>query len=358
MIAELVFAVALVVLISAMCSLMEAALYAVPFTHVENLAKRRPAIGLALRRLRRNVDQPIAAILTLNTISNTGGAALCGALAAQALGESWLIAFSVFFTLIILVLSEMIPKTAGVVYSRQVAARIARPLLVMVWAFSPFLWLTRLATRVVSREKVEKTMIEEELIIMSNLGLQQGAISKSEAAVIQNMLSLESKQAGSIMTPRTVMFSLDGNTTVYEALEQEDILAHSRIPVYLGDPDSIIGIVHLYELLSLEERDAVETQVKNIKMRTAAFVLETQTVDKLLRRFLSSDRRHMLIVIDEYGEVVGLVTLEDVLEEILGQEIVDEYDQVKDLQAVARQRRERLLQRSREAPRPSSDKRR
>ena len=185
---ELVLAVSAAVGISAVCSLFEAVLYSVPVGHIESMAEEGSPTGRILRKLRANVDRPIAAILSLNTIANTAGAAVAGAAAAVVFGHEALGYFSAFFTLAILVLSEVIPKTIGVVYCRELAGVVARPLLAMVWFFRPLIWLTSRITNLVARDSDHAGVSQEELMVMARLGLQAGTIEAREVAVIENVL--------------------------------------------------------------------------------------------------------------------------------------------------------------------------
>jgi len=335
---ELVLAVGFAVGISAMCSLFEAVLYSVPLRHIASLGPAAGRTGRVLRSLRSDVERPIAAILSLNTIANTAGATVAGAAAAEVFGSAWVGYFSAAFTLAILLFSEVIPKTAGVVYARALAPLVARPLQFMVWVLRPLIWLTGLATRVVSRgQGAPDHVSEDELLVLARLGLQAGSLDANEAGVIENILSLESKTVHEVMTPRTVIFSLSAEMTVAEVREQTHLLNHSRIPVYDTDADDIVGMVMRREVLTamVEDREGV---VLESMMRPVDFVAESVSLDRVLRIFLER-RQHLLMVIDEFGGLAGLVTLEDVLEEVLGQEIVDEFDPAADMRQLAHDRR-------------------
>ena len=338
---ELIVAVSFAVLISGLCSLFEAVLYSVPIGHVESLAENGHKSGVILRALRRDVDRPIAAILSLNTIANTAGAAIAGAAAANFFGQAWVGWFSASFTMAILILSEVIPKTAGVVYSRPLARVIARPLNVLVVVFRPFIWLTSLFTRMMAAGHQENQVSPEELVIMTRLGMQTGVIEADEAKVIQNILSLESKSVRDIMTPRTVMLSLGGRLSADEAREKAGVLDYSRVPVYDKDAEDVVGVMLRRDLLTATAEDRGQVRLEEI-MRPVDFVVESLSLNRLLRMFMER-REHLLMVVDEFGGLAGLVTLEDVLEEILGQEIVDEFDTVTDLRELARERRQRTL---------------
>ena len=338
--AELIVAVAAAVLISAMCSLFEAVLYSVPVGHIESLANADRKAGRILQGLRANVDRPIAAILSLNTIANTAGAAVAGAAAASVFGEAWVGYFSAAFTLAILMFSEVIPKTAGVVYNRPLASVVAPPLALLVWLFRPLIWLCGMVTRVVSRGREPEHVSEEEILGLARMGQQTGALESDHAAAIANILTLQDKSVRDIMTPRTVVFALPASTTL-EELRTRGTFEHSRIPVYDKNPDDVVGIVLGREVLAAMAGGSGEARLEEM-MRPVDFVAESVGVDRLLRMFMEK-RQHLLIVLDEFGGLAGVVTLEDVIEEILGQEIVDEFDRVADLRELARRRREGTL---------------
>ena len=335
---ELSVVVGLVVLTSAACSLFEAVLYSVPSSQIDGLERQGRRSGTLLRRLRAEVDRPIAAILSLNTLANTGGAALAGAIAAEVLGSAWIGYFSAAFTLAILFLSEIIPKTAGVLFARRLAGPIARPLQALVVIFTPFIWLSRRSTSLlISAAPTHDGVSDDELLMLVRRGLISGDLEEHEAHVIRNVLALETKTAEQIMTPRTVLFTLDARTSLKAAAHDEQLLRHSRVPVYSDGQDDIVGIVHRRDILTAAAKDEFDTTLDEL-MHPVHFVVETAKLDQLLRTFLER-RQHLVVVTDEFGTVSGIVTLEDVLEEILGREIVDESDHVADLRAFARQQR-------------------
>jgi CBS domain containing-hemolysin-like protein len=329
------------ILTSAMCSLFEAVLYSVPVSHIEALSQKGRSAGRILKRLRRDVDRPIAAILSLNTIANTAGAAVAGAAASAVFGHERLAYFSAAFTLAILLLSEVVPKTAGVVFNRSLAPLIARPLQVLVWVFTPLVWLCRGVTHLISRHRTEPGISDEELIIMARTGLQAGTMRTDEVQVIENILALERKKASDIMTPRTVMVALDQSLSVDEARQVPGVLAHSRIPVYDKTPDDMIGIAFRRDILTASADGRAGSRVAEL-IRPVHFVTDSVPLDELLRMLLEL-RQHIVVAIDDHGGVAGILTLEDVLEEILGTEIIDELDEVADMREVARRRREKLL---------------
>ncbi|SMP76128.1 hemolysin family protein [Desulfonatronum lacustre] len=339
---ELLLVVGLATLVSGLCSLSEAVLYSVPWSHLEQMRKSGKKSGVLLFDLRNNVERPIAAILTLNTVANTAGAAVAGAFAAALFGTESLIYFSAVFTMIILVFAEILPKTMGVMYNRQLAGFLAQPLCFLVVLFSPVIWLMDRITRLIGRKKAGPEATEDDLRAVISLTRKAGVIKHYEEMSIRNILSLDTKMVKDIMTPRTVIFSFPVELSVGEARTLKTVWPHSRIPVYEDeDQEDIVGIVYRRELLEALANDQDDLVLGRL-MKPVQFVLESITLDKLLVRFLES-RMHLFIVLDEYGGLVGLVTLEDVLEEILGSEIVDETDQVVDMRELARQRRSQLV---------------
>jgi len=337
---ELLLVITAVLITSATCSLFEAVLYSVPVSRIEALERAGRPAGHILKELRRQVDRPIAAVLSLNTIANTGGGAMAGALAAQLLGGNiWL--FSCAFTLAILLFSEVLPKTIGVVYARGLAPLVARPLRGLVWVFRPLIALTQQATKLVWTDQQEQRVSDDELLTMVGLGLRSGDLQPHEARVIRNVLALERRTAADVMTPRTVVFTLDVQTTVRDAAESSELEKYSRVPVYEDTAEDLVGIVHKVDILKSVANDQFGTALTTL-MRPIHFVVDTMPLDRLLLVFLER-RQHAVAVIDEFGSFAGLVTLEDVLEELIGREIVDEFDQVTDQRAFAKRRRVETL---------------
>jgi CBS domain containing-hemolysin-like protein len=339
---ELVFTVILVITTSAFCSLCEAALYSVPIGHIEALAEEGKISGRILRSMRTNIDRPITAILSLNTIANTAGAAVAGAIAAKVLGSQWLGLFSGLFTLMILLLSEIIPKTIGVEYNRTLSPVIARPLLVLVFLFQPLIWMAGGITRALSRRRQETSVSSREILMMARLGYRRGVIKESESTVIQNILRLREKTVRAVMTPRTVVFQLSADTTVDEARKVDGFLTHSRIPVWIKSREHIEGIAHRRDVLTAVAESKLDVTLEEL-VKPVHFVLDRTRLDRVLKMFLER-AEHMFVVIDEFGGLAGVITLEDVMEEILGREIVDEFDRVIDMRELAEKRREQAME--------------
>ena len=338
---ELILTIGLVVVVSAGCSMFEAVLYSVPLRHLETMIRSRKKSGIVLKSLRKNVDKPITAILTLNTVSNTAGASIAGAMAATVFGHEWLGYFSVFFTLAILIFSEVIPKTAGVVYSRQLAPIVAYPLAWLVSIMKPVIWMISLLTGIISRNKPDDSVSPDEIKIMAQASLRTGSIERYQEMVIANVLSLGNRYIKDVMTPRTVVFSLNQDVTVEEAYSETRQWEHSRIPVYDKGPEDIVGIVLTKELFKALAEDRKNLTLKEL-MRPVRFVVEAARLNNVLMDFINS-REKLFAVIDEYGGLSGVVSLEDILEEILGREILDEFDQVDDKRKLAKLKRQMLF---------------
>ncbi len=330
------------VTVSALCSFMEAALYSVPWSHIETMRKSGSRAGYLLFSLRTTIEQPITAVLTLNTIANTAGAAVAGSYAASALGERNMGVFAAVFTLIILLFSEILPKTLGVAYCRQASTALAYVVNVLVILLKPFIVVSGWITHLMTPRRPEPMATEEDVNAMVGLLRKGGLIEDYEETSIRNILALDKKSVRDIMTPRTVCFSLQADQTVAQAREQEGFWHYSRIPVHGDDSEDMIGLVSRRRVLEELALDHHGKKLSEI-MRPVSFVLESLPLDKLLLRFLD-ERVHLLVALDEFGGMAGIVTLEDVLEEILGREIVDETDEVADLRELARHKRQVLLE--------------
>jgi CBS domain containing-hemolysin-like protein len=337
---ELLLAVGVAVFVSMFCSVAEAALYSMSWADIEKLKSSGVKSAALLHKLRSNVDEPITAILTLNTCAHTAGAAVAGWAWANLYGKETLWLFTVVFTIIILIFTEILPKTLGVVYSDRIAPPLARPLNGLVWIFRPVISVMSVLSMAIRSKKKGPDHTEDDIRAIVSLTRRSGVIKPYEEKSIRNILLLDSKTVEQIMTPRTVVFSLSSEITVAEARELQPDWPHSRIPVYDNDPEDIVGVVYRRQVLEALADDLDDLKLSDI-MRPVRFVLESITLDKLLVKFLGS-RLHLCVVLDEYGGVAGVVTLEDVLEEILGSEIVDETDQVVDMRQLARMQRDEL----------------
>lgn len=335
----LFFVVFLTIFISAQCSLYEATLYSTRPGTLE-AAKSKPKtkkLALMMIQMKKQISVPIAAILILNTIANTAGATIAGMYAHKTLGAVFVPLFSIVFTLAILFFAEIIPKTMGVVYWRSLWPVVVWPLTAMKYPLYPLIWITEKLSSFLTRGRPPAPITEEDILGSIRLGAKEGEISQWESLMVHNIIKLENTEVREVMTPRKVMFSLDRNMTVEEALKAAGPQGVTRIPVYREDNENIEGYVMIHELSSARALSEPNTPLSAV-VKPISFVAETTNCLTLLNRFLKK-RSHIAIVEDEYGSVAGLVTLEDLLETVLGAEIVDETDKVVDLQKLARKRK-------------------
>ncbi len=332
----LLFYVLLGLGISFLCSVLEAVLLSSSASYVEMRANDGSRVGRLMQKHKRDVERPISAILTLNTVAHTIGAAGAGAEAAALFGNQWLGVISAILTLLILVFSEIIPKTLGAVYWKQLTPIAAYIIQFLVIVLYPMVWLFQRLTALIAPEGREITVSRDELELLAKAGGEDGALDEGELLILANLLRLNEITVQDIMTPRTVMFMLEASTTVREVLEKHKILSYSRIPIYTESPDDIESFVLRLDILSAAAEDQLDKTMADFA-RPLSSVPETLPVTKVLEKFIR-ERAHIFHVFDEYGGTAGIVTLEDAIESLLGTEITDESDAVVDLQALARKR--------------------
>lgn len=326
--------VALAIGVSFLCSVMEAVLLSVTPSYVAALEREGSTVGKRLHQFKENVDRPLAAILSLNTIAHTVGAAGVGAQAAVVFGEAYTGIVAGVLTLLILVLSEIIPKTLGAVYWRTLTPALVRLLTATIIVMWPLVKLSQGLTYLLSQDEDEAAFSREEFTAMAELGEEEGVFEEKESRILRNLFRFNSLRVKDVMTPRTVIFQMPERKTIGDVVEEHDEFRFSRIPVYDDDPDDITGYVLKDEMLLRAAQEEFDVSLSEIS-RDILVVHETLALPDLLERLL--DRlEHIALVVDEYGGVAGVVTMEDVVETLLGLEIVDEADSVEDMQALAR----------------------
>jgi CBS domain containing-hemolysin-like protein len=302
---------------------------------VAGLREIKPRFGALLERLRQEkVDRSLAAILTLNTIAHTVGAIGAGAQATVVFGSAWMGLFSTAMTLMILFLSEIIPKTLGAVFWRQLAWPTAQFVRLLIGLLLPLIWLSEGVTRLIARRRDVHAVDRQEFVALADLGHKAGQIDERESRIIRNLFRLASLTAEDIMTPRTVMYALQRDSTVAAALAARPDAAFSRIPLYGRDLDDVTGFILKDELLLAQAQGRGDEKLAALQ-RDIATVTGDMRLSALLELLLDK-RQHIALVAGDYGGTKGLVTLEDVVETLLGMEIVDELDRVEDMQALAR----------------------
>lgn len=343
---ELLATVAVALGLASFCSMSEAVLNSLHWSWLEQMRTEGKRSGEILYQMRLDMGKPLTAILVLNTIACSVGAVFSGLLAADVLGPDKRIAFTAFFAVVIVVFGEILPRALGRAHALTLAPLLARPLRVLLAAFTPVLFLCGLITRLTWSQPTspgqDSGATEEDIRAMVRLTSRAGQLKPLEESSIVNILALDTKIVSQSMTPRTVMTSLPEEFTVVEARAANPQWPHSRVPVYEGDdPDNVVGVVRRRQVLEAMASGQTGVTLGQL-MKPAQFVLESLPLDKALLKFLEQ-RMHLFVVLDEYGGVCGVITLEDILEEILGKEIVDETDQVADMRELARTRREALL---------------
>lgn len=329
--------VALALGCSFLCSVSEAALLSITPPFIEAQRQRQERRGLLLQRQRQErLGRSLAAILTLNTIANTAGAVGAGAKAAAVFGSLWVGVFSAGLTLAILFLSEILPKTLGALYWQRLAIPVAVFVRVLVVVLYPLIVVAERLTRAIARQATVPTFSREEFLAMAGMGERAGLLNEQESRILRNLFRFSSLKARDIMTPRPVIQALPDHLTIAEAVARHAATPVTRLPLYSGEIDHVTGFVIKDDILLAQAQGQGHLPVSQLA-REMKSVSANLPLSALLE-FLLRERVQIVLVLGEYGEVRGLVTLEDVVETLLGMEIVDEVDTVEDLQALARQR--------------------
>ncbi|ASI89596.1 CNNM domain-containing protein [Vibrio mediterranei] len=327
--------IAIAIGVSFICSVLEAVLLSITPSYLAQLRQQEHPAAEKLSKLKAELDRPLASILTLNTIAHTIGAATAGAQAAKVFGSQWLGVFSAVLTLGILVLSEIVPKTIGATYWRQLAPTAATILRWMVWALTPFVWFSEQITKRLARGH-EAPKMRDELSAMAMLAKESGEFAEGESNILNNILNIQDIPVTQVMTPRPVVFRVAAEMTINEFLDQHKETPFSRPLVYSQQKDNILGFVHRLELFKLQQQGSGEKQLGSV-MRPIHVLFNTIMLPKAFEQMMAA-RLQIAMIVDEYGTIQGIITLEDIFEHLLGQEIVDEADKTTDMQELAYQR--------------------
>jgi CBS domain containing-hemolysin-like protein len=328
-------------LISGLCSVLEATLMSTPMSYISSLEAQAKKGAALLKKYKLDIERPISAILVLNTIANTVGASLVGSEAMQMAQElnyphdTVIGIVSGVFTLLILICSEIIPKTIGSTHWRSLALPASKIIRVLVFVTFPLVWCLERITHLISHGASQQVVSREEVSAMVTVGAEEGVLEKKENKMIQNLLKLDEITAHEIMTPSVVVSMADSSMTLKEFYEDEELSTYSRIPIYDDDnSDYITGYVLRQTILERLAEDKFNVHLKELARPILSFS-EEEPVANIWEKLLEK-KEHISIIIDEYGSLRGIVTLEDVIETMLGFEIVDEKDEVVDMQEYAK----------------------
>ena len=322
--------------ISFLCSILESVLMSTPLSYITMREDAGFKPATRFKEYKTDNGKPIAAILSLNTIANTIGAAGVGAQATQAFGSQWFGLVSAITTILILVFSEIIPKTIGTTQWKHLMGFTARTIRVLIVLMYPLVLLIGLLTKLFSSKDDEATVSREEVAAMADVGEDEGVLDEDENKIIQNVIKLDNIKAYDVMTPHSVAAVAPESMTLREFYKVEEYSHFSRIPVYADDPEYITGYILRSDALEDLAEDKFNKKLKDIK-RDIPLFNEEQSVSEIWDSLLKH-KEQIAIIIDEYGGFQGILTLEDIIETILGLEIIDENDEVSDMQQFARER--------------------
>jgi CBS domain containing-hemolysin-like protein len=332
----LLFYLFLALIISFICSIMEAVLLSTPHSFLFVKQENGHVWAKLLLKLKSNIDKPLSAILSLNTIAHTIGAAGVGSQSVKLFGEAYFGIISAVLTLLILVLTEIIPKTIGALYWRNLAKISSYIIRVMIILTYPLVQMSILITKAIARNRIEQTTSREEISAMASIGADEGIFTEKEHKIIQNLLRLKNVKVTEIMTPRVVVAVADENLFLHEFLKNKDYLKFSRIPVYSGNDENITGYVFRQTVFEKLAEDQHDLRLSDIK-RNIVVVPSSKVLFSVWEKLLEK-KEHIALIVDEYGGMDGIVTMEDIIETLLGLEIIDEKDTITDMQKYARER--------------------
>ena len=330
---------------SFLCSVAEAVVLSISPSYIANLkSSGKKNAADVLDKVKKNIDRSLAAILTLNTIAHTVGAGGAGAEAAAYFGDKYVGISMAVLTLLILFLSEIIPKTIGAVYWRTLAPVTGQFIQFLIWILYPLILVSEFLTKFFTKGKGHHQFSREEFRAMVDIGTEAGHLDENESRILGNLFRFPMLTAEDIMTPRTVVFTLQQDLTVEQTVEQHPQIVFSRIPIYGENRDDMTGFVLRSDLLiALNEEDSDQTRLVDLK-RDIKGVSGDRKLSSVLELMLDT-RSHILLVYDKHGGVQGVVTLEDVVETLIGTEIVDEVDTIEDMRILARRKWESRMER-------------
>jgi len=315
---------------------MESVLLSTPLSYLKIAKESGKKSAVFMEKHKQNVDKPLSAILSLNTIAHTVGATGVGAQAIKVFGDVYFGLVSAIFTILILIFTEIIPKSIGARFWKELIGFAGRGTQIMIVITYPIVLVSAYVTKIFSKNKIEQTISREEISALANIGTEEGIFEEKENRILQNLIKLKRIKVSEIMTPRVVVSVADENMSLDSFLQNKDYQRFSRIPVFSEKEGNITGYVFRPTVFEKPSKDLKTLQMRNIK-REIAVVPETMPVFNVWEILLEK-KEHIALIVDEYGEMDGIVTLEDIIETLLGIEIVDERDTVADMQQYARER--------------------
>lgn len=320
---------------SFLCSVLEAILLSITPTFVAGKAKENKKYAKRLIKYKDNIDLPLAGILTLNTFAHTIGAAGVGSQVQIIWGNEYLSIASAILTIIILIFSEIIPKTIGASYWKQLTPFAVASLTILIYSpLYPIIWISNQITHVLSKNKNKSVLSRSEFHAMAEIGVKEGIFKEEESKILMNLMIFNKISVKNIMTPRTVVFAAENNMLISDFFEKNDKIRFSRIPVYVENIDNITGYVLkddiMQDLIEMKKGKTLKDLSREIKV-----VSEQMPIIRLFYKLIE-EKEHIAMVVGEYGEMVGIVTMEDIIETLLGTEIMDELDNVEDMQQQAK----------------------
>lgn len=333
---QLILYLLLALVVSFLCSILEAVLLSAPVPYLRTKTEGGSKIAAAMLGMKAQIDKPLSAILSLNTVAHTIGAAGVGAQATVVFGDAYFGLVSAILTLLILIFTEIIPKTIGARYWRSMIGFTFYTVRVMMVIAYPLVVLSTLITKLFARQKLEKTISREELGLLAEIGNQEGVLGEQESHIIKNIISLRHLKASDIMTPRVVVAAAEENLTMHEFAENPSYKSFTRIPIFSQTIEQVTGYIFrqdVFEQLAIDQHQKLLSTLK----RKILVVPDSIPVLSLWDQMIIK-REHIALVVDEYGGTAGIVSMEDVLETLLGLEIMDEKDSIKDMQQYARER--------------------
>lgn len=332
----LIFYLILALAVSFLCSITEAVILSVTAPFIRTQELKGKAAAKTLKELKVKIDRPLSAILSVNTVAHTVGAAGVGAQAVAVLGEAYFGLISAILTLLILIFSEIIPKTIGARYWRKLALPLAGVIKVMIYISYPLVLMSDVITRLISKNHKPPSISREEVAAIAHLGEKEGILEENESQIISNLVKLKAYKVNEIMTPRTVVVSAPEDLSIKEYMKVKKYFQFSRIPVYKDNSDNITGYILNSDVLDKITKQEFDLSLKDIKRSIMPFY-ENFSIPEIFNEFIVK-KEHIALIINEHGGMEGVVTMEDIIESLLGLEIVDEKDIETDMRELAKKR--------------------